>query len=128
MVNPHVRVCRLQVGRGMASGCLGHGGAKSWQAIVVQSPDHLHRELIQRLPRPKRPPMVLRAGHQISDAHRPLRDRDLEFAVGIFGSQVMSARARSQICLLTALRLIVNSTVFAVLYFDFWKAMSARQD
>jgi hypothetical protein len=45
----------------------------------------------------------------------------LEFAVGIFGSQVMSARARSQICLLTALRLIVNSTVFAVLYFDFWK-------
>jgi len=51
----------------------------------------------------------------------------LKFAVGTFGSQVMSARARSQTCLLIALGLIVNSTVLAVVYFDFWKAMSANQ-
>jgi hypothetical protein len=39
----------------------------------------------------------------------------------------MSARARSQTYLLTALRLIVKSTAFEVLYLDFWKPMSAKQ-
>jgi hypothetical protein len=39
----------------------------------------------------------------------------------------MSARARSQACLLTALRLIVNLTALAVLDADFWKPMSAKQ-
>jgi hypothetical protein len=51
----------------------------------------------------------------------------LVFAQGLSGSQVMSARARSQTFVLTALRLIVNLMVLAVLPIDLWKPMSAKQ-
>jgi hypothetical protein len=51
----------------------------------------------------------------------------LLFALGLSGSQVMSARARSQISLLTAFRLIVNLMALAVLDVDLWKPMSAKQ-
>ena len=60
---------REQAGRRAASGCLIDRAAQSWQAVVRQSPDDLRSERVQRLPWLKPPPMVLRAGHQASDAY-----------------------------------------------------------